>query len=86
LSEPDFGAFIVICAIAMSTLWLGGYNFKVFGLLLLALPLAFAALIITSPYRLQRVTGFLDPWADPYGKGYQLSHALIAFGRGEWFA
>ena len=84
LNEPDFGAFIVICAIAMSTLWLGGYNFKVFGLLLLALPLAFATLIITSPYRLQRVTSFLDPWADPYGKGYQLSHALIAFGRGEW--
>lgn len=84
LNEPDFGAFIVICAIAMSTLWLGGYNFKVFGMLLLALPLAFATLIITSPYRMQRVTSFLDPWADPYGKGYQLSHALIAFGRGEW--
>ena len=84
LSEPDFGAFIVICAIAMSTLWLGGYNFKVFGLLAVALPIAFTAMIISSPYRLQRVTGFLDPWADPYGKGYQLSHALIAFGRGEW--
>jgi cell division protein FtsW len=85
LSEPDFGAFIVICAIAMSTLWLGGYNFKVFGLLAVALPIAFTAMIVSSPYRLQRVTGFLDPWADPYGKGYQLSHALIAFGRGEWF-
>lgn len=84
LNEPDFGAFIVICAIAMSTLWLGGYNFKVFGLLMLSLPFAFAALIITSPYRMQRMTSFLDPWADPYGKGYQLSHALIAFGRGEW--
>ena len=42
-------------------------------------------LIWSSPYRLQRVIGFMDPWADPYGKGYQLSHALIAFGRGEWF-
>ena len=41
-------------------------------------------LILASPYRLQRVVGFMDPWADPYGKGYQLSHALIAFGRGEW--
>jgi len=42
-------------------------------------------LIMSSPYRMQRVIGFMDPWADPYGKGYQLSHALIAFGRGEWF-
>jgi len=84
LSEPDMGAFVVICAIAMSTLWLGGYKFKVFAALLLALPAAFTALIVFSPYRLQRVTSFMDPWADPYGKGYQLSHALIAFGRGEW--
>jgi cell division protein FtsW len=84
LSEPDLGAFIVICAIAMSTLWLGGYNLKVFGLLALALPAAFTALVIFSPYRIKRVTSFLDPWADPYGTGYQLSHALIAFGRGEW--
>jgi len=85
LTEPDMGAFVVICAIAMSTLWLGGYKFKVFAALLLALPATFAALIIFSPYRLQRVTSFMDPWADPYGRGYQLSHALIAFGRGEWF-
>jgi cell division protein FtsW len=85
LLEPDMGAFGVICAIAIATLWLGGFNVKVFGLLLLALPAAFAALIISSPYRMQRVTGFMDPWSDPFGKGYQLSHALIAFGRGEWF-
>ena len=85
LLEPDMGAFVVICAIALCTLWLGGFNIKVFAGLLVALPLAFAALIISSPYRLQRVTGFMDPWLDPYGKGYQLSHALIAFGRGEWF-
>ena len=84
LSEPDLGAFVVICAIALSTLWLGGFNIKVFGLLLMALPLAFTAMIIYSPYRMQRVVSFMDPWADPYGKGYQLSHALIAFGRGEW--
>ncbi len=84
LQEPDMGAFGVICAIAICTLWLGGFNIKVFGLLLVALPAAFAALIISSPYRMQRVTGFMDPWSDPFGKGYQLSHALIAFGRGEW--
>ena len=84
LQEPDMGAFVVICAIALCTLWLGGFNIKVFAALLVALPLAFAALIFSSPYRMQRVIGFMDPWSDPYGKGYQLSHALIAFGRGEW--
>jgi cell division protein FtsW len=84
LLEPDMGAFVVICAIAMGTLWLGGFNLKIFGLLTVMLPLAFTALILSSPYRMQRVIGFMDPWSDPYGKGYQLSHALIAFGRGEW--
>ena len=85
LTEPDMGAFVVICAIALCTLWLGGFNLKVFGGLVFALPLTFAALIFSSPYRMQRVVGFMDPWSDPFGKGYQLSHALIAFGRGEWF-
>lgn len=84
LMEPDFGALVVICMIAMGILWLGGFNLKIFGALAVALPLAFAALILTSEYRMQRVLGFLDPWSDPFGKGYQLSHALIAFGRGEW--
>ncbi len=84
LLEPDMGAFVVVCAIAMSMLWLGGFNLKIFGALTFALPLAFAALIFSSEYRMQRVLGFLDPWSDPFGKGYQLSHALIAFGRGEW--
>ena len=79
LQEPDMGAFVVICVIALCTLWLGGFNLKVFVALLLALPLAFGALIFSSPYRMQRVIGFMDPWSDPYGKGYQLSHALIAF-------
>ncbi len=84
LMEPDLGAFVVILAIALCTLWLGGFNLKIFAALALALPLLFAALIFTSDYRMQRVIGFMDPWSDPYGKGYQLSHALIAFGRGEW--
>jgi cell division protein FtsW len=85
LREPDFGAFAVIAAISISILWLGGINAKIFAALLAMLPFAIYFLIWTAPYRLQRVIGFLDPWADPYGKGYQLSHALIAFGRGEWF-
>lgn len=85
LREPDLGAFAVIAAIAMGILFLGGMNWRLFAGLLVMLVIGFVALILVSPYRLQRVVGFMDPWADPYGKGYQLSHALIAFGRGEWF-
>ena len=84
LREPDFGAFAVIAAIAMGILFLGGMNWKLFAGLIGLLLVGFVLLILASPYRLQRVIGFMDPWSDPYGKGYQLSHALIAFGRGEW--
>ncbi len=84
LLEPDFGAVVVITVIAMGVLFLGGMNWKLFAGLLGLLVAGFVVLILASPYRLQRVIGFMDPWADPYGKGYQLSHALIAFGRGEW--
>ncbi|MEK9817620.1 MAG: putative lipid II flippase FtsW [Limnobacter sp.] len=85
LAEPDFGAFAVIASISISILWLGGINGRIFGGLIVLLVVGFVFLIWSSPYRLERVIGFMDPWADPYGKGYQLSHALIAFGRGEWF-
>jgi cell division protein FtsW len=85
LREPDFGAFAVIASISISILWLGGINGRIFIGLLILLVVGFVLLIWSSPYRLERVIGFMDPWADPYGKGYQLSHALIAFGRGEWF-
>lgn len=84
LLEPDFGAFAVITMIAMGVLFLGGMNWRLFAGLVLLLIVGFVALIWIAPYRLKRVAGFLDPWADPFGKGYQLSHALIAFGRGEW--
>lgn len=84
LLEPDFGAFAVITIIAMGVLFLGGMNWRLFVALVILLVVGFVALIWIAPYRLQRVAGFLDPWADPFGKGYQLSHALIAFGRGEW--
>lgn len=85
LREPDFGAFVVITVTAMGVLFLGGVNWKLFAALIMLLIIGFVLLIWTSPYRLQRVMGFMDPWSDPFGKGYQLSHALIAFGRGEWF-
>jgi cell division protein FtsW len=84
LREPDFGALVVITAIAMAILFLGGLNWRVFAGLIVLLAVAFVVLIVSSPYRLQRIVGFMDPWADALGKGYQLSHSLIAFGRGEW--
>ena len=84
LREPDFGAFAVITVIAMGILFLGGMNWKLFAGLIVMLVAGFVALIWFSPYRMQRIMGFMDPWSDPFGKGYQLSHALIAFGRGEW--
>ncbi|MBV8467361.1 MAG: putative lipid II flippase FtsW [Burkholderiales bacterium] len=85
LAEPDFGAFAVITAIAMGLLFLGGFDWRLFGGLIVMLVIGFVGIIVSSPYRMQRVIGFMDPFKDPYGKGYQLSHALIAFGRGKWF-
>ena len=85
LREPDFGAFVVIASIAMAILFLGGMNGRWFAGLIVLLGVGFAGLVLSSPYRMQRIFGFMDPWADAFGKGYQLSHALIAFGRGEWF-
>ncbi|MDR1367274.1 MAG: FtsW/RodA/SpoVE family cell cycle protein [Candidatus Accumulibacter sp.] len=58
---------------------------RLFALLIVLLMIAFAVLIIVSPYRRDRIFGFMDPWSDALGRGYQLSHALVAFGRGEWF-
>jgi cell division protein FtsW len=84
LREPDFGAFAVIACIAMGVLFLGGMNWRLFVGLFVLLAIGFVVVILTSPYRMQRILGFMDPWADPFGKGYQLTHALIAFGRGEW--
>jgi cell division protein FtsW len=85
LREPDFGALVVVTTIAMAILFLGGLNWRLFAGLAALLAAAFVVLIFSSPYRLQRILGFMDPWSDAYGKGYQLSHSLIAFGRGEWF-
>jgi cell division protein FtsW len=84
LREPDFGALVVVTTIAMAVLFLGGLNWRLFAGLAALLAVAFVGLIVSSPYRLQRILGFMDPWSDAYGKGYQLSHSLIAFGRGEW--
>lgn len=85
LRQPDFGAFVVVCCIAFGILFLGGLNTRIFALLFVVALVGFLLLIWLSPYRRERLFGFADPWADAYGSGYQLSHALIAFGRGEWF-
>jgi len=84
LREPDFGAFVVIAVTALGLLFVGGMNGRHFAALLGMLAVGFVLLVLSSPYRTQRIFGFMDPWADAFGRGYQLSHSLIAFGRGEW--
>ena len=85
LAEPDFGATVVLVGAAIAMLFLGGVNLLRF-IPLASAVLALGVLVMTSQsYRLARLTNFVDPWADQYGAGYQLSQALIAFGRGEWF-
>lgn len=87
LLEPDLGAFIVIVAIAIGILFVGGINGKYFSSLTAVLVGTFLALIWLSPWRRARLFAYLDPWndANAYGSAYQLSHSLIALGRGEWF-
>jgi cell division protein FtsW len=85
LLQPDFGSLVVISAVAFGILFLGGLDWRIFAALFATATVAFAALILLSPYRMARLVAFLDPWSDPLGKGYQLTHALIALGRGEWF-
>jgi cell division protein FtsW len=87
LLEPDMGAFMVIAAIAMGVLFLGGVNGKLFGGLVATAVGTFTMLVWLSPWRRERIFAYLDPWDDRYaqGKAYQLTHSLIAFGRGEWF-
>jgi len=83
--QPDFGTTTVLLATALGMLFLGGAPIWQFMVLLGLAGTAMATLVLVSPYRMARVTSFLDPWADPLDSGYQLAQALIAFGRGEWF-
>ncbi|TVO70796.1 putative lipid II flippase FtsW [Sedimenticola selenatireducens] len=83
--QPDFGTTTVILATAMGMLFLGGVPLWQFAILIGLAGTSLVGLVLLSPYRLQRVTAFLDPWADVENSGYQLAQALIAFGRGEWF-
>ncbi|MBT0569967.1 putative lipid II flippase FtsW [Curvibacter sp. CHRR-16] len=87
LAEPDMGAFMVIAVIAMGILFLGGVNARMFFLIAAILVVAFALMIALSPWRRERIFAYLNPWDEQFslGKGYQLTHALIAIGRGEIF-
>ncbi len=87
LAEPDMGAFLVIAVIAMGILFLGGVNARMFILITGILLTAFALMIALSPWRRERIFAYLDPFGAEHalGKGFQLSHSLIAFGRGEIF-
>lgn len=83
--QPDFGSLSLILAITAGMLVLGGVHMpRMFGPVLVGLPVL-AMIAIAEPYRLSRFTSFWDPWADPFGSGYQLTNALMAIGRGEWF-
>ena len=84
LMQPDFGSSSLLLAITAGMLVLGGVNMpRMFGPVLVGLPLL-AVIAIAEPYRMRRLTSFADPWADPFGSGYQLTNALMAIGRGEW--
>jgi cell division protein FtsW len=84
MAQPDFGTTAVLLATVLGMLFLGGVQVSHFSALFGMVGLAMVALIASSTYRMQRVTSFLDPFADPFNSGFQLSQALIAFGRGEW--
>lgn len=85
LREPDFGAATVILTTSLGMMFLAGVRLWQFVLLLATVAMSLAALAIASPYRLMRVTTFLNPWANQFDSGYQLTQSLIAFGRGGWF-
>ncbi len=85
LKEPDFGSAVVILTIAMGMMYLGGARLQQFLILLALVALLAALLVWISPYRLARVTAFINPWADARNTGFQLVQALISFGRGEFF-
>ncbi|KPW86038.1 MULTISPECIES: putative lipid II flippase FtsW [Pseudomonas syringae group] len=85
LMEPDFGATVVMMGSAAAMLFLGGVGLFRFSLMVVLAVASVVVLVQAQPYRMARLTNFTDPWADQFGSGYQLTQALIAFGRGEWF-
>lgn len=84
LVEPDFGSAVVLLATALGMMYLAGVRLWQFASLLLCTGSLVALLVVSTPYRLQRLTTFLDPWSDPFNTGFQLTQSLIAFGSGGW--
>ena len=84
LAEPDFGAAVVLLCVALTMLFVAGARIRDFLLFFSVAILGMALLAVATPYRMQRLTGFLDPWSDPFNSGFQLTQSLIAIGRGEW--
>ena len=85
IMEPDYGAAVVLMAAVMGMIFLSGMRFSQFLVILSGALVTVGSLAVIQPYRVARLKSFQDPWADPFGSGYQLSQAQIAFGRGEWF-
>lgn len=84
LAEPDFGAAVVLTATTLTMLFIAGARIRDFALVFVVATVGLGLLAVASPYRMQRLTGFLDPWSDPFASGFQLTQSLIAIGRGEW--
>ncbi len=84
LLEPDFGAAMVLLVTALGMLYLAGVKFWKFALLLMTSAISMGFVAISSPYRVERLTAFLNPWSDPFGSGFQLTQSLIAIGSGAW--
>ncbi|MEP6882310.1 MAG: putative lipid II flippase FtsW [Dokdonella sp.] len=85
LAQPDFGSATLLLAVSLGMIWLGGARLRNLGLLAAMATPALAWAAMFEDYRLKRLKSFLDPWADPFNEGFQLTQALIAVGRGEWF-
>ena len=84
-AEPDFGAVVVLAATVFGVLFLAGVRLLHFSVFVSVVVVALVAMAFSAPYRIERLTTFLNPWSDPFNSGFQLTQALIAFGRGEWF-
>lgn len=85
LKEPDFGATVVVTSTTLGMMFLAGMRLRHFAILISLVVIALAAIAVSEPYRIARLTTFLNPWERPFDTGYQLTQSLIAFGRGGWF-
>ena len=85
LLEPDFGATVIIVGVVVGMTFLAGAKLVYVLAMLAAAAMALAFLVLSAPYRMKRLTAYQDPWADPFGSGFQLVQSLIAFGQGEWW-